>query len=89
MNKINWDEWEECEGNSKAYECRMLIEPNGETRFFKRKAKTMFGDEYTKIKIGQGGFVLTQRDDNIVIGKKESIQAILDAVDEWKRRWGK
>ncbi len=92
MEKINWDEWEECSCNEayKDIDKHLRIYGGDEDLFFKRKAKTVFEDKNRKVEITHGYMRISapKLSEEIDI-YPDQIHLIFDAVDEWRRRWGK
>lgn len=92
-NKINWDEWEKCtmvEYDDSTREDTASIRQGEEDHFFRRKSKTVFEDKLKRVVVRADGFHFCDKIDlNSVSYFGEEKQLILDAVDEWKKRWDK
>ena len=94
MEKINWDEWEECtqvdydEDESTDAKDTMFIRHGMTNLYFKRKAKTVFEDGDHQIMIEENQIIIND-DHEIIYLVGEKIKLAFDAVDEYRRRWGK
>ena len=95
MEKINWDDWEECTAKE-AYALEdkdWSVAYIGEkvTKHFKRKAKTVWKLECgARINISKAKISVSYRDITIELTKScGCIKDMINAVDEWSRRWGK
>lgn len=92
-DKINWDEWEEIEFHeydNLEREGTLFFRMNeDDSKYFKRKAKTMFKNASVEVTISKDGFVIEDVGMNQRVIAELRKSAILDAVDEGRRRWPK